>query len=133
MYNHKIPNHLEVEDVFILGLSIRQCVIIGVGAAMAYALFIDVFDAIAVTDPVLGLVMGLVAALVLFGCLLAAALTRLAGRGLDEWLLVFLIYQLRPRIYLWRFNHPDTFEQLDQANLASAEGAAMHEKEAEEW
>src|SRR5947209_534982 len=122
MYSHKIPNHLEVEDVFILGLSIRQCVIIGVGAAMAYALFTDVFAAIA--DPVLGLVVGLVAALVLFGCLLAVALIKLAGRGLDEWLLVLLIYQLRPRIYLWRFNHPDAFEQLDQANLESAAGAS---------
>lgn len=130
MYSHKIPNHLEVEDVFVLGLSIRQCVIIGVGAAMAYALFTDVFAAI--PDPVLGLVVGLVAASVLFGCLLSVALIKLAGRSLDEWLLVFLIYLLRPQISLWRFNYSDAFEQLDQAHLESAEGA-NHEKEAEEW
>ncbi len=130
MYSHKIPNHLEVEDMFILGLTIRQCVLIGVGAAMAYALFTDVFAAIA--DPVLGLVASLAAAFVLFGCLLAIALVKLAGRGLDEWLLVLLIYWLRPRIYLWRFNYPDAFEMLDQASLASIE-SARHEKEEEEW
>lgn len=130
MYTHKIPNHLEVEDVFILGLTIRQCVLIGVGAAMAYALFTDVFAAFA--DPVLGLVVGLVAAFLLFGCLLAVALVKLAGRGLDEWLLVLLIYWLRPRTYLWRFNRLDAFEVLDQTHVALAE-QAHHEKEAEEW
>lgn len=130
MYSHKIPNHLEVEDVFILGLSIRQCVIIGIGAAMGYALFTDLFAAIA--DPVVGLIVGLVAAFLLFSCLLAVALIKLAGRGLDEWLLVLLIYQLRPRISLWRFNSPDAFEQLDQTHLASAE-EATHNKEADEW
>src|SRR5579875_3777011 len=82
-YIHDVPNHLEVEDTFVLGLTVRQCVIVGCGAAMAYGLFNDLFSSI--PNPAIGLVVGLVAAFLLFGVLLAVALVRVGGRGLDEW------------------------------------------------
>ncbi len=130
-YIHDVPNHLEVEDTFVLGLTVRQCVIVGCGAAMAYGLFNDLFSSI--PNPAIGLVVGLVAAFLLFGVLLAVALVRVGGRGLDEWGLVLLVYSLRPKVYLWRFNAPDACELLDQANLERASGARLEKEAIEEW
>lgn len=131
MYMHDVPNCLEVEDSFVLGLTIRQCVIVGTGTAIAYAIFTDLFQLI--PDPGVGLIVGLIAAFLLFGVTLTLALVKVSERGLDEWGLVLLTYYLRPKVYLWRFNTPDAFDLLDQTSLEEALGAAQVKEATEEW
>src|ERR1700740_3354964 len=107
-YMHRVPNHLETEDKFVLFLSIRQCVILFVTLCMAYMLFNDVFNAIPQTGLALGL--GLAAALLVFLAGLALAPIPVHHRGVVKWLFVLFMYAIQPKTYLWRFNTPDDFE-----------------------
>src|SRR6266851_790814 len=43
MFTHKIPNHLETEDLFLFGLTVRQCLLLFVGAGLSDLLFTTTF------------------------------------------------------------------------------------------
>ncbi len=130
-YSHRVPNHLETEDKFVLNLSMRQCVILFVALCMAYMLFNDIFNAI--PDPGLALGLGL-AGVVCVGLLgLALAFIRVHQRGLDEWVFVLFMYAVQPKTYTWHFNTPDAFERSD-LHAAVISGHKTSEKEEEnEW
>lgn len=131
MYVHKIPNHLEVEDKFILFLSIRQCVIVFVAACIAYEVFNGVFQAIPAAG--LALVIALVAALLIFVAGLALAIIRIHSRGLDEWLFVLLMYAVQPKQYTWHYNQPDAFERSGDRDTSSSIRKTIQKAEDGEW
>lgn len=105
MVSVPVPNHLDVEDTFVFGLTMRQCLLLFIGAVMSYVLFLNGLSVI--SDPRLALFGSAAMALLLFVGMLLIALLRLGGRGLEEWGLVSLIYLSRPKIALWRFAPPD--------------------------
>jgi uncharacterized membrane protein len=79
----------------------------------------------------LALGLGLTGALLVFLAGVALALIRVHSRGLDEWVIVLLVYFTQPNIYLWHFNRPDAFERLD---LSQVEDKRTNEKEEDqEW
>jgi hypothetical protein len=102
---HKIPLFLEIEDKFLFGITMRQCLLLFVGAGISYVLFLNIFDMI--SDPTIALAIGLVVALLFFFSIVAIAFIQLRGRGLEEWGLVVLVYVSQPKIYTWHFNVPD--------------------------
>jgi hypothetical protein len=131
MYLHRVPNHLEIEDKFILSLSMRQCAILFVALCLGYLLFADIFNA--VPDAGLGLALGLAAALLVCLAGVALALIRIHKRGLDEWVFVLCIYALTSKIYTWHFNQPDTFERSDWSPAAQREWSTKQKEEINEW
>lgn len=112
MYAHKIPGYLEKEDTFVWHLTMRQCVIIGIGLTIAYPLFSTIFNAL--PNTMAGITLGLVAALPLGAATLALALLNIWERGLDEWGLVLLLYAIQPHLYLWSFVRPNERTQSVQ-------------------
>jgi|SRR5579883_97370 hypothetical protein len=131
MYTHRVPNHLETEDKFILNLSMRQCVILFVALCMAYMLFNDIFSAI--PDAGLALGLGLSGALLVFLAGVALALIRVHRRGLDEWVFVLFMYAVAPKTYIWHFNKPDAFELSDLSASANVERKKDEKEEENEW
>lgn len=131
MYIHRIPNHLETEDKFILNLSMRQCVILFVALCMSYALFNDLFNAI--PDAGSGLVLALAGALLVFLAGVALALLRIHSRGVDEWALVLFMYSTQPKRYLWHFKELDTYELLDLYHLVKGMPKTSEKEEEDEW
>lgn len=125
---HTIPNLLDTEDTFLFGLTMRQGLILFVGAGTSYLLFENIFALIA--DPGGALMVGLAVALLFFGAMVALAFVRRDGRGLEEWGVVLLLYASRPKIYLWSINAPDVFERLDLTTLTASAGKedAMEEE-----
>lgn len=100
MYHHTIPNHLEVEETFLFGLTFRQIGVLGMGLTLCYSTFQRLLEAI--PDPGMALLIGTIAALLLFVASAALALIRIAYRGLDQWSLVWFLYHLQPQIYRWQ-------------------------------
>ena len=92
---YELPTHLQVEDQLIAGLTARQLLRLVIGASLAYG----VWDQVPwLPDEVrLGITMVLVAISVLF------ALVQPGGRGLDQWLMVGLLFVVVPRRLVW---HP---------------------------
>lgn len=128
MYQHKIPLHLETEDKFIFGLTMRQCVIFGVSACMGYASFSDLFHLIPTVLP--ALILGLVSAALLLVCGAVVALVNVYGRGLDEWAIVLLMYVSQPRTYLWHFHASDMGQLLGREKK---DGRSAQRQEVDEW
>lgn len=131
MYMHRVPNHLETEDKFILNLSMRQCVILFVALCMGYMLFNDLFNAI--PDAGLGLGLGLAAACLLFLAGVALALIRVHRRGLDEWVFILVLYAIAPKTYSWHFNKPDAFELSDLQHSTHVARKNDEKEEENEW
>ena len=91
---HEIPTHLNVEDRVVLGLTLRQVMILMFGCAAAYGLWSQ--------WPLLPAELRIVLAV---GCLVAAALLALArphGRPLEEWGFAALRYAAVPKATVWR-------------------------------
>ncbi len=106
-----VPLHLETEDHFLFGLTVRQCLLLFVGAGLSYSLFLQVFDRI--PNPMAALIIGLSLALLFFLGMVALAFAHVSGRGLEEWGLVILLYLSQPKVFIWHFNTPDAFDLLD--------------------
>jgi hypothetical protein len=131
MYTHRIPNHLETEDKFILNLNMRQCVILFIALCMAYMIFSNIFNAI--PDPGLALGLGLAGALLMFLAGVALALIRIHHRGSDEWVFVLFLYAIQPKVYLWHFNKPDAFELFDLQDTTTMKQRTVGQEEENEW
>lgn len=98
MYKHKIPVHLEQEEVFVWGMTGRQILIVGCGVALGYLFFTDVIGVISATWGILlaALCAGLTVSLFTF-----AAFKRILGRGLEQWAVIGLLFLFSPHLYLW--------------------------------
>ncbi|GCE09515.1 PrgI family mobile element protein [Dictyobacter aurantiacus] len=112
-YKHKIPIHLEVSDHIILGLTTRQLLLIGSGVALDYTLwsslsFLNGSDA--------GLVCNALCSLVPVVIGVAAAFLRPAARGLEQWAMVWLLYLLTPKTYLWQQLPDEDLAPVEQLN-----------------
>lgn len=106
---HPIPNHLETEDQFVFGLTMRQCLLLFVGAGLSDVLFVNTF-ALFPAPTTVNLVVCLAMAALCFLGIVALAFLRRGGRELEEWGLVLLVYLAHPKVYTWHFNAPDAFE-----------------------
>lgn len=127
---YDVPNHLDVEDTFVLGLTMRQCLLLFIGAGMAYLLFLNLLAAI--PDPRLAVFGSAALASLFFLGMLLVALLRVGKRPLEEWGLVTLLYVSRPRVYLWRYASPDAFARRHLRAWERATGARP-EQEDEAW
>ncbi len=105
-YLHTVPIHLETEETFLLNLSGRQCLLLGSGISMGSLLVGHV--------PNLG--WGLVLGGLCFCMLAIIALTRIAGRFLEVWAIVWLLYHLQPSRFLWAAVPPDGRDGAEEAN-----------------
>ena len=118
---HKVPIHLDQEDKFLLSMSARQTLVIGIGITFGYIIASD-FDFSQGWGFAIGVSL-FVACVVLS---LAVAFIRLKTRDLDQWFLVWIAYISRPRYYLHRPLEQDSDERDD---------LVLHEEkvEVEEW
>ncbi|GCE20911.1 PrgI family protein [Dictyobacter kobayashii] len=97
-YKHKIPIHLEVADHIILGLTVRQLLLIGSGIALGYTLWNSLAF---LNSSDIGMICNMLCSLVPVAIGMAAAFLQPAARGLEQWAMVWLLYILTPKIYLW--------------------------------
>ncbi len=101
---YQIPTHLEVEDKIIsfngIGFTVRQAFLLVLGWSIAVDVWraLDVLTSLGTVGVVLRLVIS--GAPGLLSCVIA--LTKVAGRHLESWLLVVLLYHTKPKVYLWR-------------------------------
>ena len=117
MHTVPVPLHLETEDHFLFGLTVRQCLILFGGAGVSYVLFLRMLALLPASFG--ALMVSLVLALGCFAGTAALAFVHQGGRGLEEWGLVLLIYMSQPKVYTWHFNTPDVFEYLDEHSTPS--------------
>ena len=101
--NHVVPTHLRTpETILTLGgvsLSVRQFLLLLLGAALGYNLWLHLaFLAMLPGGQIVRLLLAGVPMLVA----IALAFVRVAGRTLDRWLLVLLLYRQRPKRLVWR-------------------------------
>jgi hypothetical protein len=92
---HKVPVHLDTQDVFLWHLTFKQVLVIFMGGGLAYLV-----ATIDWSTPIAAL-------LCLFGgglCLvvtLLATFVKIARRDLDQWLVVAFLFYSSPRLYSW--------------------------------
>lgn len=110
MYLHTVPIHLETEETFLLNFTGRQCLLLGCGVSIGSILVGQV--------PHLG--WGLLLGGLVLSAMVMLALTRIAGRYLEEWATVWLLYQIQPRRFLWTFVPPDD-TTLDEQTTSTQE------------
>jgi len=91
---HELPTHIQVEDVLVAGLTVRQLVRLLIGVSLAYGLW---DQAPSVPVPIRA---GL--AVVLAAAGVALALCQPGGRPLDQWVLAALLFAVLPRRLAWR-------------------------------
>lgn len=96
--HHEVPTHLDVEDKVLYGLTVRQFLYLLVGSSASYAMW----DQVAVVGD--GLRVAIVGCCI--GTSLAFALVRPAGRALEEWLVVCLVFAASPRRATWQPKEP---------------------------
>jgi hypothetical protein len=95
---HMLPTHLGVRDPVLWRMDDIQLVKVAAGVLL---------DGFIVRQAVLPVgVRTALSAVALLGAV-ACALVRIAGRSLDEWLLVAGRYWTRPRSLVWRSRPPD--------------------------
>ena len=115
-----LPTHLKVEDtLFRVGqvkVTARQFIVLLAGGSLIYTLWVRT----AWFATSFGVV-GMVAHGSLIACcclvLLALAFGSIADRTLDSWLLLLLVYWLRPRVYIWSNlrREPECFQEVAEA------------------
>ena len=100
LQRQEIPTHLEVEDRILFGLTLRQGIILLLGATAGYFLFAQSGQAIMDIHVPLALRigLGLLPALVA----LAVAMIQPAGRPLEDWFFAIVRYHTVPKRCVWR-------------------------------
>jgi hypothetical protein len=94
----EVPTHLNVEDKVLFGLTVRQFLFLLVGSSASYAAW---EQARSVGEAVrMVLVVACIATTVAF------AFIRPAGRALEEWLVVALIFVASPSGAVWQPREP---------------------------
>lgn len=98
MYKHKIPVHLEQEEIFVWGMTGRQILLVGCGVVLGYMFFTDLINAL---PSIWGLVLASACAGITVVLFTVAAFVRILGRGVEQWTVVGLLYLFTPHLYLW--------------------------------
>jgi hypothetical protein len=101
--SHVVPTHLRTPETILtvggFSLSVRQFLLLLLGAAFSYNLWLHL--SVLATLPG-GQIGRFLLAVVPMLVAIALASVRIAGRTLDRWLLVLLLYSQRPKLLLWR-------------------------------
>ncbi len=100
MQKEEFPTFLNEQPVIIFGRTGRELMVMAIGASLAYLLWLDL-------DKVLGrvslgemVIKGIICAAVIILSLIVA-LVNVAGRPLEEWATVGVLYFLMPKVYLY--------------------------------
>jgi hypothetical protein len=101
-HTHEVPNHLNVEDTLVLGLTPRQVATFMAFASPAYGLY----DQLTVAPMV---VRGALAGLILIVGI-AFTFIQPGRRPLDEWAFALFAYLVTPRRLRWCRAEPDARE-----------------------
>jgi len=118
---HIVPTHLRTPETLLsiagFSLSIRQFLLLLLGAALSYDLWLQLGKRGVLAGGV-GLIVRFL--LAVLPVLLAGTLAflRLAGRTLDRWAFLALSYLARPRRFVWRsirYQEPAAFGMLNRA------------------
>jgi PrgI family protein len=96
MARYDVPTHLETEDTLLFGLTVRQVLLIALGATIGYNVWQTLQHQHA--SPVLALVPALLCPVIAF---LVTTLAP-AGRPLEQWLFIIARYLAMPRYAVWR-------------------------------
>ncbi len=96
LHRHEIPTHLDVEDKLLLGLTVRQVLIVMLGCAIGYLLW-HAFGQ-AQWPTMLRFIFSVIPACVS----VALAVLKPVGRTLELWVIIWLRYQAQARVYTWR-------------------------------
>ena len=103
----KIPTHLKTTDkVMVLpllgiGISARQLLILFIRGSVSYDLWLRLLWLERWYAP-LGSILHWLAVLLCAGLTLTLAMVQIAGRPLEAWLVVLLLYWRTPRVCIWR-------------------------------
>ena len=106
---HEIPTHLDTPDRILLGLTLRQMLVLAAGIATSFWLgnFLGWPLGFAIAAP---------GGLITF----SVSFIKPGGRGLEDWALAIARYMLTPRIYSWRPGEGSggVFELADTVTLS---------------
>jgi hypothetical protein len=100
---HTVPTHLGGDTVLSIGtidLTARQVALLLIGGSLSATVW-ERTGALAALMPPLGLVVHWAMLVLLLGAVLAFTFGRAAGRSLVVWLIVWLAYLARARIFVW--------------------------------
>jgi hypothetical protein len=132
---YQIPTHLTVPDQlalpllgFTVSVTMRQGLILLVGGSLSFHLW-QRLSGLAEASPAVAILRLLVVGLLMVLTLLWTICT-IAGRPLEDWLLILLRYYRLPRVYLWQ---PLTLPVAETRSTAVLrEGHSTPESE-DEW
>src|SRR6266540_7416663 len=97
MFRHEIPNHLDVQDRLVAGLTARQLALVLCGLTLAHGAWSRLEHV-----AWLPLAARAAAAVAVAACFLAIALVRPQGTGLDRWAFALLRHATAPAVCVWR-------------------------------
>lgn len=101
MARHTVPTHIDLPDRVIFGLTARQMLILLIGLSLGYSTWQHL--SLLSHWGVWGTGVRLALVLILFGPLtLLVAFVQLAGRPLELWAVIGLLYLATPQRYGWR-------------------------------
>lgn len=121
---HKIPIHLDQEDKFLVGLTVRQLLILVVGGTLAYL-------AMPTSSDFLSQLINWIATVLIAIVTVLVAFVRIQHRDLDQWFLILLMYQLHPKIFIWS-SLQESGDETDR-KVASDQEYAKAGIEEDEW
>ena len=103
---HVVPTHLRMPETVLtvggLSLSARQFLLLLLGAAIGYDLWLNLAVLAPLPGGVVMQVVRLLVASIPLLCALSLAFVRAYGRDLPGWMVVWSRYQSRPRRLVWR-------------------------------
>jgi PrgI family protein len=91
---HEIPTHLGTEDTILLGMTMRQVLLLALGATFGYGFWLRLAH--------LALLVRWPCAILPAVLALAFALICPAGRPLESWLAAMIRYACLPKTCVWR-------------------------------
>ena len=92
--SHEIPTHLDTADRLMFGLTLRQVMIVAIGATICVWI-------VTAVDGITGLLLTLPVAIVV----IVVTFIRPHRRGLEEWALIFVRFRVTPRVATWQAGH----------------------------
>jgi hypothetical protein len=106
---HTVPTHLGGDTVLSLGtldLTSRQVALLLIGGSFSATVWART-GTLATFVPPFGLIVHWMMVILLLGAVLLFTFGRAAGRSLDVWLLIWLAYGARARIFVWMRSTPE--------------------------
>lgn len=117
MKKEEFPTFLNEQPTIIFNRTGRELLLMAVGATLAYSSWIDLGNVVHGNALLVNLVKGLVALIVVVIALLIAFI-KVATRPLEEWAIVWLLYALIPKVYIYM--PVEESAQLDEQSYIDA-------------